>query len=38
MDQIRAIDNKRLVEGPLANLENDFLQRVFKSMYEILGT
>lgn len=37
MDQIRAIDNKRLVSGPLIQLEDDLLQDVYKAVKEVAG-
>lgn len=37
IDQIRAIDNKRLISGPLLQLEDDFMQMVHKSVSEVLG-
>lgn len=37
IDQIRAIDNKRLVKGPILQLGEDFLKRVDKAIGEILG-
>lgn len=37
IDQIRAIDNKRLISGPLLQLEDDFMQMVYKAVSEVLG-
>ena len=37
IDQIRAIDNKRLVKGPILQLGEDFLKRVDKAVGEVLG-
>lgn len=37
IDQIRAIDNKRLVSGPLIQLEEDFLHEVYKAIEEVAG-
>ena len=37
IDQIRAIDNKRLVKGPILQLGEDFLKRLDKAMGEVLG-
>lgn len=37
IDQIRAIDNKRLVSGPLLQLEDDFMQDVYKAVKEVAG-
>lgn len=36
VDQLRAIDNKRLVKGPLARLDEDAMNRVKNAMREIL--
>jgi len=37
VDQLRAIDNKRLIEGPLVRLGDDLLKRVFQAVAEVLG-
>ena len=37
IDQIRAIDNRRLVKGPLLHLEKDFLQKVYEAVQEVMG-
>lgn len=37
IDQIRAIDNKRLIDGPLFQLTEKLLQRVYDAVYEIMG-
>lgn len=37
MDQLRAIDNKRLIDGPLARLGDDLLKRVYQAVAEVLG-
>jgi mRNA interferase MazF len=37
VDQLRAIDNKRLIEGPLAKLGDDLLKRVYQAVGEVLG-
>jgi mRNA interferase MazF len=37
VDQLRAIDNKRLIEGPLARLGDDLLKRVYQAAGEVLG-
>jgi len=37
VDQLRAIDNKRLIEGPLARLGDDLLKRVYQAVAEVLG-
>jgi len=36
VDQLRAIDNRRLVEGPLAQLEAELIERVGRAMREML--
>ena len=36
IDQLRAIDNRRLVKGPLARLGADFMARVGVAVCEIL--
>jgi len=36
IDQLRAIDNKRLIEGPLARLSTDTLQKVQQALQEVL--
>lgn len=37
VDQLRAIDNKRLIDGPLARLGDDLLKRVYQAVAEVLG-
>jgi mRNA interferase MazF len=37
IDQIRAIDNKRLVKGPLMLCHQDFMNRVYSAILEIIG-
>lgn len=37
MDQIRAIDNKRLVSGPLTILISSELRVIYRALYEITG-
>jgi mRNA interferase MazF len=37
IDQIRAIDNKRLIQGPLLQLDDDFMQLVCSAVYEVMG-
>ena len=37
VDQLRAIDNKRLIDGPLARLDDDLLKRVYQAAGEVLG-
>jgi mRNA interferase MazF len=37
VDQVRAIDNKRLVNGPLQQLDEQFMKRVYQAVGEVLG-
>lgn len=37
VDQLRAIDNKRLIDGPLLRLDDDVLQQVYLAVTEVLG-
>ena len=37
VDQIRAIDNKRLIEGPLLRLDDKAMVRVCQAVVEVLG-
>jgi mRNA interferase MazF len=37
IDQIRAIDNKRLIEGPLLKCTNEFLLQIKNALTEILN-
>jgi mRNA interferase MazF len=37
IDQIRAIDNRRLIKGPLLHLDEEFLQKVYAAVQEVLG-
>lgn len=37
VDQLRAIDNKRLIDGPLARLDDDLLKQVYQAVAEVLG-
>ncbi len=36
LDQIRAIDNKRFTEGPLAQLDSKFMQQVITAINELI--
>jgi mRNA interferase MazF len=36
IDQIRAIDNKRLIKGPLAQCSQDFMKVVQKALLEVI--
>ena len=37
IDQIRAIDNKRLVKGPLTLCDSAFMDRVCLSIFNVIG-
>jgi mRNA interferase MazF len=37
VDQLRAIDNKRLIEGPLLRLDDEVMRRVYLAVVEVLG-
>ena len=37
VDQIRAIDNRRLSSGPLANLEPELMKRIYQAVLEVIG-
>jgi mRNA interferase MazF len=37
IDQLRAIDNKRLIQGPLLQLDDEFMQLVCKAVCEVIG-
>lgn len=37
VDQLRAIDNKRLIDGPLLRLDDEMLGRVYRAVSEVLG-
>jgi mRNA interferase MazF len=37
IDQLRAIDNKRLIDGPLLQLDSVSLLRVYQAVTEVLG-
>ena len=37
IDQIQAIDNKRLIQGPLLQLDDDFMQLVCKAVCVVMG-
>jgi mRNA interferase MazF len=37
IDQLRAIDNRRLVKGPLARLPQPIMEKVEDAMLEVLG-
>ncbi|HBA72638.1 MAG TPA: type II toxin-antitoxin system PemK/MazF family toxin [Geobacter sp.] len=37
VDQLRAIDNKRLIDGPLLRLDAEALGQVYQAVGEVLG-
>ncbi len=37
IDQVRAIDNRRLVQGPLTRVPDELLRRVGEAMGDVLG-
>ena len=37
IDQIRAIDNRRLTQGPLCQIEKRFMGLVYEAVFEMLG-
>jgi mRNA interferase MazF len=37
IDQIRAIDNRRIISGPIANLESELMERVYRAVLELIG-
>ena len=37
IDQLRAIDNKRLIEGPLLHLDEKQLKQVYSAIVEVMG-
>lgn len=37
IDQIRAIDNKRLIDGPLATCPSTFMLRIYEAVNEVMG-
>lgn len=37
IDQLRAIDNKRLVRGPLTILQHEQLRNIYRAVYEVMG-
>jgi mRNA interferase MazF len=38
IDQIRAIDNQRLIKGPLFYIDRELLQKIYKALQEVMGT
>lgn len=37
VDQLRAIDNKRLIDGPLLRLDTKAMEKVYLAVAEVLG-
>jgi mRNA interferase MazF len=37
IDQVRAIDNRRITSGPIANLDSEILKRVYQAVLEVIG-
>jgi mRNA interferase MazF len=37
LDQLRAIDNRRLLQGPLLRLDHEFMGQVYRALGEVLG-
>jgi mRNA interferase MazF len=37
IDQLRAIDNKRFIQGPLTILAGDQIKLVYEAVYEVMG-
>jgi mRNA interferase MazF len=37
IDQVRAIDNRRITSGPIANLEPELMKRVYQAVLEVIG-
>lgn len=37
IDQIRAIDNKRLIDGPLCRISSKQLQAIYQAIAEVMG-
>lgn len=38
IDQIRAIDNKRLIDGPLVKCLDSFMSTVYQAVSEVMGS
>jgi len=38
IDQLRAIDNRRLIDGPLLRCDNDLMQRVYAAIQDVMTT
>jgi mRNA interferase MazF len=37
VDQLRAIDNRRLIKGPLLQVDKEFLEQVYVAVQEVMG-
>ncbi|HSW68981.1 MAG TPA: type II toxin-antitoxin system PemK/MazF family toxin [Gammaproteobacteria bacterium] len=37
VDQIRSIDNKRLIDGPLFRCKEKIMQQVYEAIHEVMG-
>jgi len=37
IDQIRAIDNRRIISGPIGNLESELMKMVYRAVLEVIG-
>lgn len=37
IDQIRAIDNRKLISGPLLSCDDEFMVRVYQAVQEVMG-
>jgi mRNA interferase MazF len=37
IDQVRAIDNRRITSGPIAHLEPELMKRVYQALLEVIG-
>ena len=37
IDQVRAIDNRRITSGPIAHLEPELMKRVYQAILEVIG-
>jgi len=37
IDQVRAIDNKRLIDGPLTQCKEKLMQQIYEAIHEVMG-
>jgi mRNA interferase MazF len=37
IDQIRAIDNRRITSGLIANLESELMKKIYQAVLEVIG-